>query len=65
VNGTVSATALTATHVWVADRNAGLTALDREAGTVRHRATREVDDLAARGDSLLVGDDETTLFTVE
>jgi outer membrane protein assembly factor BamB len=65
VNGTVSATALTATHVWVADRNAGLTALDREDGTVRHRATREVDDLAARGDSLLVGDDETTLFTIE
>lgn len=65
VNGRVNAITLTASHVWVADENNGLTAFARTDGTVRHRATQAVDDMAASGDSLLVGGDTTTLFTID
>lgn len=65
VNGTVNALTLTASHVWVADQNDGLTAFSRSDGTVRLRATEAVEDMAAHGDSLLVGDDATTLYTIE
>jgi outer membrane protein assembly factor BamB len=57
----------TASHVWVGDTDIGLTAYDRETGSLAHRSTKPVkgDDIAVADDELLLGGDTAAAYTIE
>ena len=55
VTGAVHAITTTASQVWVADQNDGLTAFARDSGTVQHRSTRRIEDMESYGGELLIG----------
>lgn len=54
-------------HIWVADRETGLTAYDRETGRLLHRSTKPVnrDDIAVVNDVILLGGDAATAYDIE
>ena len=57
----------TGTRVWVGDSETGLTAYDRETGSVVHRSVKPVngDDIGVIGDVLLLGGDTATAYTID
>jgi outer membrane protein assembly factor BamB len=65
VDETVESVALSVSHVWVANQASGLTGFARDDGSVVHRSTQDVSDLAVYDDTLLVGGDDTTAYTIE
>jgi hypothetical protein len=67
ITNSVAAIATTGSHVWVGDTDIGLTAYDRETGSLVHRSTKPVrgDDIAVADDVLLLGGDTATAYTIE
>ena len=58
IAGPVGAIATSGRHVWVADRETGLSAYTRDDGTSVHRSTKPIDgsDIAVVDDVILFGD---------
>jgi outer membrane protein assembly factor BamB len=67
ITNSVGAVETTGSHVWVGDTDIGLTAYDRETGSLVHRSTKPVngDDIAVADDELLLGGDTATAYTID
>lgn len=67
IEGTVWQIELSPSHVWVADRETGLTAYDRQDGQNVHRSTKPVSrsDIAIISQSILLGNDTARLYNVQ
>jgi outer membrane protein assembly factor BamB len=67
ITNAVGAIETTGSHVWVGDSDIGLTAYDRETGSLVHRSTKPVngDDIAVADDVLLLGGDTATAYTID
>jgi outer membrane protein assembly factor BamB len=67
ITRSVAALETTGSHVWVGDTDIGLTAYERETGSLVHRSTRSVngDDIAVADDVLLLGGDTATAYTID
>jgi outer membrane protein assembly factor BamB len=66
ITNAVAAIETTSSHVWVGDTDIGLTAYDRETGSLVHRSTKPVngDDIAVADETLLLGGDTATAYTI-
>ena len=67
VTNSVGAIETTGSHVWVGDTEIGLTAYERETGSLVHRSTKPVggDDIAVADDVLLLGGAAATAYLIE
>ena len=67
ITNPVGAIETTGSHVWVGDTDIGLTAYDRETGSLVHRSAKPVngDDIAVADDVLLLGGDTATAYTID
>jgi outer membrane protein assembly factor BamB len=67
ITNAVAAMETTGSHVWVGDTDIGLTAYDRETGSLVHRSTKPVngDDIAVADGILLLGGDTATAYTID
>jgi outer membrane protein assembly factor BamB len=67
ITNSVGAIETTGSHIWVGDTDIGLTAYDRETGSLVHRSTKPVngDDIAVlNSDLLLLGGDTATAYEI-
>lgn len=66
-DGTVWQLALSTQHVWVANRETGLTAYDRRDGSNVHRSTQPIGraDIAVVSGTILLGNDTARLYDIE
>lgn len=67
ITNAVGAVETTSSHVWVGDTDIGLTAYDRETGSLVHRSTKPVNgaDIAVLdSDVLLLGGDDATAYDI-
>jgi hypothetical protein len=67
IEGTVWQIELSPSHVWVADRETGLTAYDRQDGRNVHRSTKPISrgDIAVISQSILLGNDTARLYDIQ
>ncbi|WP_165853228.1 outer membrane protein assembly factor BamB family protein [Halonotius aquaticus] len=66
ITGAVRAIDTSASHVWVGDRETGLTGYDRSTGEIVHRSTQPLDgeDIAVASDELVIGGDTVTGYSI-
>jgi outer membrane protein assembly factor BamB len=67
IDGTVGSVETSGLRVWVADRETGLTAYDRDTGTTVHRSTQPINgsDIAVIDDVILFGGDGARAYSIE
>lgn len=67
IGGTVWQMELTPEHVWVADRETGLTAYDRDDGRNVHRSTQPIErsDIGVVSETILFGMDTARAYDIE